>query len=344
MSGRHRFLNHVRHATTAAKQPRGRTLLLTFDAFSTLFHPRQPVAEQYAATAHSFGLSPSVVVPDRLQAAFKDAYKAQSKRRPNYGREDVLRGRYGGPREWWGEVIRGSFTRLLLQEDATGDPVELPDGMVERLLDRFAGRDGYALYGDVMPFFERLKRRRLDAGGVGIFDRIVVGVISNSDDRVPAVLKSLGLTVGDVRADQERSSMDLPGFEERRSRVDADAKGFSSALSSPSETIEPVNDIDMVITSYEAGEEKPHRLIFDVAKRQAQRMAASMHAQPEGISFDRWTCVHVGDDYRKDYRGALDAGWDSFFLAREPTGDHVQPAKKIDTLTELIPQLEGYNE
>lgn len=341
MSCRHHFLNHVRHVTTAAKQPGGRTLLLTFDAFSTLFHPRQPIAEQYASTARSFGLSPSVVVPDKLQATFKDAYKAQSKRWPNYGREDVLKGRYGGPREWWGDVIRGSFTKLI-KGDATGDQVELPEGMVERLLDRFAGRDGYALYEDVMPFFERLKRLKLDAG-VGIFDRIVVGVISNSDDRVPAVLKSLGLTVGDVRADQERSSMDLPGFEER-TRMDEDAKGLSSALSSSSETIEPVNDIDMVITSYEAGEEKPQRLIFDVAKRQAQRMVASMHAQPESISFDQWICVHVGDDYKKDYRGAIDAGWDSFFLAREPIGDHVQPAKKINTLIELIPKLEGYNE
>ncbi|KAJ5628584.1 hypothetical protein N7490_010812 [Penicillium lividum] len=34
-----------------------RTLLLTFDAFDTLFHPRKPVPGQYASTAHEYGLS-----------------------------------------------------------------------------------------------------------------------------------------------------------------------------------------------------------------------------------------------------------------------------------------------
>lgn len=341
MSHRHYLLNHVRHLTTAARHPGGRALLLTFDAFSTLFHPRQPVAEQYASTAHSFGLSPSVVTPAKLQAAFKEAFKEQSKRWPNYGREDVLKGRYGGPREWWGDVIRGSFTRII-KGDAAGDQVGLPEGMVESLLERFAGREGYALYEDVVPFFERLKRMKTD-NGARTFDRIVVGVISNSDDRVPAVLKSLGLTVGDVRADQERSSMELPGFEER-SRMDENAKILSSALYSPSESIEPVNDIDMVITSYEAGEEKPHKLIFDVAKRQAQRFVESMHGKTtESVSADNWIFIHVGDDYQKDYRGAIDAGWNSFLLPREPLGDDVQDAKRIDTLLELIPKLEGYN-
>lgn len=194
----------------------------------------------------------------------------------------------------------------------------------------------------VVPFFERLKRMKTD-NGARTFDRIVVGVISNSDDRVPAVLKSLGLTVGDVRADQERSSMELPGFEER-SRMDENAKILSSALYSPSESIEPVNDIDMVITSYEAGEEKPHKLIFDVAKRQAQRFVESMHGKTtESVSADNWIFIHVGDDYQKDYRGAIDAGWNSFLLPREPLGDDVQDAKRIDTLLELIPKLEGYN-
>ncbi len=36
---------------------RGRPLVLTFDAFGTLFHPRQPIAQQYAEAARMHGLS-----------------------------------------------------------------------------------------------------------------------------------------------------------------------------------------------------------------------------------------------------------------------------------------------
>lgn len=37
--------------------PHRRSLCLTFDAFGTLFHPRQPIATQYAAVAREHGLS-----------------------------------------------------------------------------------------------------------------------------------------------------------------------------------------------------------------------------------------------------------------------------------------------
>ncbi|CAI7605819.1 unnamed protein product [Penicillium glandicola] len=247
-----------------------RTLLLTFDAFGTLFHPRLPVPEQYAATAHKFGLSRTAITPDKLEIAFRDTFRAQARQYPNYGRADVLRGQYGGPRQWWGEVIRGSFMRVLDTKNGKtshGKPKEhIPDGMVEALLDRFAGPEGYALYDDVLPFFRRM--RKLKSAHKWSFDRIIVGVISNSDDRVPVVLKSLGLTVGDMRADQDRSSVDLPGFEERSNEKDAAGEHSKDY---PDLNFEL--DIDMVITSYEAGQEKPHRLIFDVARRQALKVA-----------------------------------------------------------------------
>lgn len=36
---------------------RGRPCVLTFDAFGTLFYPRQPIGQQYAETARMHGLS-----------------------------------------------------------------------------------------------------------------------------------------------------------------------------------------------------------------------------------------------------------------------------------------------
>ena len=332
-------------------KPRHRTLLLTFDAFGTLFHPRQPVPEQYAATAHEFGLSRTAITPQTLKTAFKDVFRRQAKHRPNYGRADVLRGQYGGPRQWWEEVIRGSFAHALSTHDNSGNSrgashhhitvkEDLPPGMVEALLDRFAGAEGYSLYEDVTPFFARMRELRYST--TAPYSQILLGVISNSDDRVPAVLKSLGLRVGDMRADQDRSSMELPGFEER-GRLGRSIN-VNASNSDYYEKVSQVNtDLDLVITSYEAGEEKPSRLIFDVARRQARLLAhqnAHTHGSaPAGVDeLKDWVCVHVGDDYEKDYRGAIDAGWHSYLLPRGEVQDH--PAPTISSLMDVIHEME----
>lgn len=324
---------------------RRRTLLLTFDAFETLFYPHPPVPDQYAAIGHEFGLSRTAVTPDKLKAAFKDVYRLKSKQHPNYGRADVLKGQYGGPKHWWEEVIRGSFGQVLASgrngdHSQTVSPdygdVDLPSGMVETLLDRFAGNGGYTLYDDVAPFCARMRDLRASSNTTP-FDRIVLGVISNSDDRVPAVLKALGLRVGDTRADQDRSSMELPGFEER----DSSQKLQPQNSATTNQEAQPETDFDLVITSYEAGEEKPNKLIFDVAKRQARllvRRDAPQGSTPAGLEdTDDWTYIHIGDDYQKDYVGATRAGWQSYFLERNSSED--RPSRTIRSLMELFTKL-----
>ncbi|KAJ5306109.1 hypothetical protein N7508_005124 [Penicillium antarcticum] len=305
-----------------------RTLLLTLDAFGTLFHPCHPVPNQYAAVARAFGLPRAVITPDRLKAAFKEVFKAQARKYPNYGRSDVLLGQYGGPRQWWEEVIQGSFARAILgnneearstQTGQTGEHIILPPGLIDSLLDQFAGSKGYAFYNDVAPFFRRM--RELKTSGKSPFEHIIIGVISNSDDRVPAVLKSLGLQVGNMRADQDRCSMELPGFE--------DLQG-AQATADGQHTL----DVDLVITSYEAGAEKPDRLIFDVAKRQAQLLATPSNSDADIL------CVHVGDDYVKDYCAARDAGWESYLLPRDASQKNPNAETSLDSLAELVDQLE----
>src|SRR6266536_783735 len=91
-----------------------RILVLTFDAFNTLFHPRLPVATQYVQTAHSLGLFPSVT-PQALQSAFRGALQHEMETHPNYGRNQPG---FGGPREWWGNVIRRSFRRAAEEEES----------------------------------------------------------------------------------------------------------------------------------------------------------------------------------------------------------------------------------
>ncbi|KAF7714861.1 Uncharacterized protein PECH_000010 [Penicillium ucsense] len=342
------------------RNPPARTLLLTFDAFETLFYPCPPVPDQYAAIGHSFGLSKALVTPSRLKAAFKHAFQTQIARYPNYGRADVLRGRYAGPRQWWEEVIQRSFATVLA-EGVNGDSssaststsrrgdLELPSGMVEKLLDRFTGDGGYRLYDDVLPFFAKMRDLRasnssdVQSNTKLPFDRIVLGVISNSDDRVPEVLKSLGLRVGRTRADVDRSSTALPGFEEQGDAENQHQPRTDNGLADVQSDV----DLDLVITSYEAGAEKPDRLIYDVAKRQARRLvqhqdrgleSRSDVTDMEGEESDGWTCVHVGDDFKKDYVGAVDAGWKSYLLQRGD--DAEESAITIQSLVALYEKLD----
>lgn len=300
---------------------RHRCLLLTFDAFATLFHPRRPIPESYASVANSYGLSNTPIAPATLQTAFKNAYKAESKAYPNYGREMVLRDEYGGPKQWWTGVIKATFANALDKPD-----LQLPAGMVDTLIETFASKEGYSLYEDVRPFFDQLRKFKAQQSG---FDCVVTGIISNSDDRVSTVLRSLGLSVGRTRADEDRSSTLLPGFEEAASN-DPQDRGLYS------------DDLNVVITSYEAGQEKPNRLIYDVAARQVNRLLSTAEWAKYDLDNIDWTRIHVGDDFTKDYQGATNAGWHGILLDRDNTLTDSSDVEIINSLETLLPKIQRY--
>ncbi|KAK2797463.1 hypothetical protein FQN51_008496 [Onygenales sp. PD_10] len=307
--------------------PRPRTLLLTLDAFNTLFHPRLPVPIQYAQVAQSLHFppqttdNPSVPTADlaaQISTAFRVAYKQESAARPNFGRN--VPG-FGGPKEWWRNVIRGCFARVVEEREGGGN-VEVPEELVDRLIRRFESKEGYTLYPDVGEFFGRMRRWRAGnrAGSGTRFERVVVGVVSNSDDRIASILNSLGVRVGGYGSSTSTSS----------------AAGSGRGVPA---------DIDFIVTSYEAGEEKPHRAIFDFAKERAKQCLAGNDFSPSN-DVD-WTYVHVGDHYEKDYIGATDAGWDSYLLPRDGDGpglqelpkDYPRTVKRIGALSDLFPNL-----
>ncbi len=74
-----------------------RNILLCFDAFGTLFRPKRPVAEQYAAVASQCGLGGFSV--EQVQASFKTAFTKESEEHPNYGRSSGM-----GAEKWWTNV------------------------------------------------------------------------------------------------------------------------------------------------------------------------------------------------------------------------------------------------
>ncbi|KAL4952593.1 hypothetical protein BDW69DRAFT_200680 [Aspergillus filifer] len=306
-----------------------RPLLLTLDAFNTLFHPRQPIPLQYASSAANYNI---LLSPAQIQPAFRASFKALSASHPNYGRDLALRGEFAGPRQWWEGVIRGCFARALkLSPDSKGT-TEIPDALIQDLLERFASKRGYKLYDDVEPFFRGLRARQLSHGRRR---KVVVGVISNSDDRISPVLESLGVSVRDARAGEEktRQGHDLPGFEEESE------KHSSTSNSSPGSGQEQKKDIDFILTSYQAGVEKPDRLIWDTALRTAQQLGDQTETMAE---CEDWERIHVGDDYNKDYRGAEDAGWRAYHLPRESeSAEAPQGTRTITSLLDLLPDIEG---
>lgn len=86
-----------------------KNLLLCLDAFGTLFTPSVPVPVAYARAAAQHGIDCGDTENAReVGARFKDAFKDESKRNPNYGRATGL-----GAEKWWGNVSVLSLYSIL---------------------------------------------------------------------------------------------------------------------------------------------------------------------------------------------------------------------------------------
>ncbi|KAL1609962.1 hypothetical protein SLS60_001627 [Paraconiothyrium brasiliense] len=261
-----------------------RNLLLCFDAFDTLYKPNVAVPAAYAFAAQRAGID---CVADGTSAkpveqwsakdyepvykSFKQAYKRQSAENPNYGKATGL-----GAEKWWANVIRATFLPFLKPQQ------EVPDALISELLQRYSSSEGYDLFPDAKAFFNILREARSQAssGSPWKWDRTVVGVISNSDDRVPSILSSLGLNVKPRR------------------------------IGSSIQHIAEAEDISFVVHSYDVGYEKPDSRIFNAATDILAASSASIGP------IDDYKRLYVGDSLSHDYIGAEKAGWHSVLIDR----------------------------
>jgi FMN phosphatase YigB (HAD superfamily) len=188
-------------------------------------------------------------------------------------------------------VIRNTFSPFM----DVGKHV--PPALITELDQSFSSKEPYILYPDVQKFFLELQKYK-DASKTRQlpwpFKRIVVGIISNSDDRVPGILQSFGLQVGSRRA------------------------GASSNIETHSSF---GNDIDFVVLSYDVGYEKPHRRIFDAATSLLSGMPSDDGGQLNPDDFEK---LYVGDELKKDYQGANRVGWHSVLLDRNGVMDRAR--------------------
>ena len=128
----------------------------------------------------------------------------------------------------------------------------------------------------MLPCFASLRNLRTVAlqKSKATYD-IVVGIVTNSDDRVLSILPSLSLPTSHRRV--------------------------SRGVGQDASIIKIDNAFDFVVTSYDTGAAKPDRRIFDAAKICA--------ALPENEKDVEHIYLHVGDDPVEDYHAATDAGW-----------------------------------
>ncbi|VUC20799.1 unnamed protein product [Clonostachys rosea] len=273
-------------------------LLLCFDAFGTLFKPKGSVAQQYAEIARQCGMAS--ITERELETHLGTAIKTEMKQNPNYGKATGL-----GATKWWTNVIENTFTPMIPRGQ------NLPKDLAPKLLHRFSSDEGYEAQAHLTTMFKTLRNddtRRL-------FEKIVIGVITNSDDRVPSILSSFNIKVSPLRYGAE-----------------VDPTG------SPKTDPEPPNDIDFHCISYDVGVEKPDGLIFKAAELMlAQIITMREKASPSAFQakVDTWRKIYVGDEYVKDIVGAQNAKWNPVLLDIDHESDERIPSLEDNTAADI---------
>ena len=225
------------------------------------------------------------------------------------------------PQTWWANVVTDTFSPFLHQ----AAPQRIPDTLADSLFRHFSTGHGYELFPDTTPFFRQMRSwkrdLRLAAEDGTALQRVVVGVLTNSDPRVAAVLKSLGVVVGGGGEQQQEDVQTGP---------------------------DPDVDVDFVLTSYEIGCEKPSPVAFAAAEQLARSKCGSPGRVQDRASDDPvWDAVkvHIGDDLHKDYWGAIrsNRGWDALLLDRETDepDSRYHDVKHITRLTDAQSSIEA---
>ncbi|KAB8343205.1 hypothetical protein FH972_022795 [Carpinus fangiana] len=271
-----------------------RPLLLTLDAFDTVFTPRDAIAEQYCTVAARHGVNADAVV---VKADFRTAFKRMSDLHPNYGGRSHMT-----PQKWWTQVIEQTFptSRYPTLSKTTRD------ALVKDLYRRFSCSEGYRLFPDVRPFLEHIGTSF--QASTWAPRRTMLGILSNSDPRVRRILQAFQINI--------KPALFPPRF-----------APWNRYQSGPD--FGPARPAFATL-SYEAGIEKPDPAFFHQALVDAQHALVSLHAVARltrsgkdlltNIVTD-FHHMHVGDSLTKDVIPAIKAGWDGVWLDRSSGED-----------------------
>ncbi len=135
-----------------------------FDAVGTLIQPRELVGETYARFGARHGLSARA---EHLEAGFRQAFREASPPPP------------GDDREWWKQIVSTSFVAAGTQ----GAGHRHFAACFEELFNWYATAEAWSVFSDVIPVLTALRSQGLP-----------LWVVSNFDERLPAILEDLELS------------------------------------------------------------------------------------------------------------------------------------------------------
>lgn len=212
--------------------------LVTFDVIGTLLNFRTPPPTFYSEAASLFGIKAKA---SDIASIFRLEFEKISSRHPNFGQQTGI-----GWKKWWTQLV------VDVLEKATNNQYTRNkyDSVAEYLITAYKDGEQYNITDGAEDLLSYLQQTNT-----------VVGIISNYDERLHSVLKSLNLT-----------------------------KCF-----------------DFVLTSYEAGIEKPSPKIFEKALTLAKNINSDISPT---------FALHIGDKIETDYIGATKAGWQSALLKK----------------------------
>ncbi|KAM3102115.1 HAD-IA family hydrolase [Phormidesmis sp. 146-20] len=149
-----------------------RPQVIFFDAVGTLFGVRGSVGEVYGKIAWRYGVD---VPTEVLNQAFYQSFKAAgSPAFPGRSSAEIPQLEF----EWWGTIAHQTFKRANVRDQFSDF-----SKFFTELYHHFETTEPWILYTDVVPTLEKLRDRD-----------ITLGVLSNFDSRLHAVLKALNLT------------------------------------------------------------------------------------------------------------------------------------------------------
>lgn len=140
--------------------------LVTFDVTNTCIRIVKSVGYHYSQAVQSHGIH---LDPLQLDKAFNLMFKKMNREFPNFGLNQNI-----SCHDWWEKLVSGTFAALGMTDEGIVKQIG------NKLYADFAGPQKWEVYPDVVPTLHALKQKGL-----------AVGVISNFDDRLKPILKSL---------------------------------------------------------------------------------------------------------------------------------------------------------
>lgn len=155
-----------------AAPPEHKPQVIFLDAVGTLFGVRGGVGQIYSSIAASFGIQSE---PEALNRAFIESWQASPPMAfPGISPDELHRREF----QWWGNIALQTFSKAGIIQQFPDFPA-----FFAYLYDYFATAEPWFLYPDTLTALEYWQAEGIE-----------LGVISNFDSRLHAVLENLGLT------------------------------------------------------------------------------------------------------------------------------------------------------